>query len=820
MPGKKKKQGQRGIDAAAMLEFMNDCPTVDEFYHSPMEMQKNSLANKNNWPALANKNNTLTMPGKKKKQRGIDAAAMLESMNDDYSMEDEPPKKFYHSPMEMQKNTLANYMDQFRVQKDVKHQTCNTKDQQAELEQVKAESEALKDQLQSAKQQQQAVEKHNSELRLERNPWKLKAQLQAEKDKNSHLMASLEEAKQHIAQQEMEAKEHAKTREEVQALKVELQSAKQLQAVPKNNVDFELKKTQDLLEAERIRCEQEKNSIVQYTQNYVGCFLGQYHGQVDMNRKLIAEVETLKLELESAKQLQAAAKNDFELERFLEIQKAETQKLQHEFRKTEELLEKQKAETTRFAADLKKTQDLLETERHRFEQEKESIWKETQNSSTSSLAQLNGKEDENRKLMAEVETLKLELQSAKQQHAVEKSRLELQLESDKMAQLQAEKDKISHLMASLKEAEQDKSSLMAQLEKSKATHLAQQEMQTKENENTMTEMKKKLEDQLKSAKQLKAEKEALQNELEAKNNELRAEKRLIAVEKTKVEMELENSLLYEMAQLQAEKDKSSRLMASLKEAEQDKSSLLAQLDEKRRVNATIVAALKEVGKQLEIGHLQWQEDKTSLLAQLKNSQATYHAQSELQAEKHMNTVAALKKDLEDQLESSRLQWQQEKTSLLEESEKARESYVSQLEEKKRDNNTVVAALKEVEKQLKIGQLQWQEDKTSLTAQLVITNQRDTDLAEQIQSWEAKERGMREDNKYLEKRFRDQLAETKSWQDIALDQYSKRKGFWFGKKKIDDRNAELEKMKRKMQEKEEKNRIVHGDKVVEEAAACQ
>ncbi|XP_059182095.1 uncharacterized abhydrolase domain-containing protein DDB_G0269086-like [Centropristis striata] len=597
MPGKKKKQGQRGIDAAAMLEFMNDCPTEDEFYHSPMEMQKNSLANKNNTltmpgkkkkqrgidaaamlefmndcptedeppmtfyhspvemqkNSLANKNNTLTMPGKEKKQQGIDAAAMLESMNDDYSMEDEPPKKFYHTPMEMQKSTLANYMDQFREQKDVEHQTCNTKDQQAELEQVKAENEALKDQLQSAKQQQEAAEKHYTELQKERNPWNLKAQLQAEKDKNSRLMASLKEAKQ------------------------------------------------------------------------------------------------------------------------------------------------------------------------------------------------------------------------------------------------------------------DKSSLMAQLEKSKATHLAQQEMQTKENENTMTEMKKKLEDQLQSAKQLKAEKEALQNELEAKNNELRAEKRQIAVEKTKVEMELENTLLYEMAQLQAEKDKSSRLMASLKEAEQDKSSLLAQLDEKRRVNATIVAALKEVEKQL--------EDKTSLLAQLKKSQATYHAQSELQAEKHRNTVAALKKDLEDQLESSRLQWQQEKTSLLEESEKARESYVSQLEEKKRDNNTVVAALKEVEKQLKIGQLQWQEDKTSLTAQLVITNQRDTDLAEQIQRWEARERGMREDNKYLEKRFRDQLAETKSWQDIALDQYSKR-GFWFGKKKIDDRDAELERMKRKMQEKEEKNRIVHGDKVVEEAAACQ
>ncbi|XP_059207046.1 golgin subfamily B member 1-like [Centropristis striata] len=491
---------------------------------------------------------------------------MLENM-ESYSREVEPPIKFYHSPLEIQQNSLATFMDEFRGLKDLKHQTSNTKDLQAELDQKKAEIEALKDQLRSEKQQQQAVEKNNSELRLERNPWKeraqlqaekdknshlmaslkdsekdkssllaqlekckathlaqaeehekmreevktlklelrsakqqqqaveknnselrlennpwkKRAQLQAEKDKNSHLMASLEEAKQHLAQLEMEAEEHAKMREEVKALKLELQSAKQLQAVPKNNMDFELeryleiekaetqklhhefrqmeetlqkqkemqdfhqakleeqraetyrfaaalKQTQDLLGTEHNRYEKEKYIILQHTQNYVNSCVAQLNGKVDENRKLMAEVETLKLEPQSAKQLQAAAKNNVELESYLEIEKAETQKLHHEFRQMEETLQKQKemqdfhqaqieeqkAETTGFAADLKKTQDLLETERHRFEQEKESIWKETQNPSTSCLAQLNGQVDENRKLMAEVETLKLELRSAKQ----------------------------------------------------------------------------------------------------------------------------------------------------------------------------------------------------------------------------------------------------------------------------------------------------------------------------------------------------------------------------------------------------------------------
>ncbi|XP_059214603.1 early endosome antigen 1-like [Centropristis striata] len=664
----------------------------------------------------------------------------VEKNNSELRLENNPRKK--RAQLQAKKDKNSHLMASHEEAKQ------HGLEMQAEEDAKTAEEvKALKLELQSAKQQQQAMEKNYLELRMKSNPWKERAQLQAEKDKNSHLMASLEEAKQHLTRLEMEAEEHAK-----KALKLELQSAKQLQALP--NVNFELKRhfeiekaetqklhhecrqmvetlqkhkeiqdfhqakleeqraetnrfaaalkqTQDLLGTECNRYEMEKHTILQNTQIYVNSCVAQLNGKEDENRMLKAEVETLKLELQSAKQLQAAAKNNVELDSYLEKEKAQTLQKQKEMQDFHQAqLEEQKAETTRFAADLKKTQHLLETERHRFEQEKESIWKETQNPSTSCLAQLNGEVDENRKLEAEVETLKLELRSAKQ--------LQNRLESDllnKMAQLQAEKDQNSHLMASLKEAEQDKSSLMAQLELSQANHLAQIEMQTKENKNTMTEMKKKLEEWLRSAKQLKAEKEALQNELEAKNDELRAEKRLIAVEKTKMEMELENTLLYERAQQQAEKDKYSHLMASLKEAEQDKSSLVAQLDEGKRDNTTIEDVLKQVGKQLEIGHLQWKEERTSLLAQLEKSQATHHAQLKMQAEKHINTVAALKKKLEDQLE---------------ESEKTRASYVSQLDEKKQDNNTVVAALKEVEKQLKIGQLQWQEDKTSLTAQLAIT----------------------------------------------------------------------------------------------------
>ncbi|XP_059206367.1 centromere protein F-like [Centropristis striata] len=312
------------------------------------------------------------------------------------------------------------------------------------------------------------------------------------------------------------------------------------------------------------------------------------------NETLQNHLEAKNDELRAYKRLIAVAKTnvELELESYLEIERAQTQKLRHELSKMEETLlkqkEEQRVEATRFAAALKNTQDLLETERHRFQQEKESILQKTENSTACCLAQLNEQTDKNRKLMAEVEAMK-----------------------------------------------QDKSSLVAELEKSKASHLSQLKIQAVEHEETRASQK-------------------------------------------------------------------------------------SQIDELKQDKDIIAAALKEVQQQLKMRHLQWQEDRSSLLAQMELSQADHLAHIKMQADENKNSMAALKKKLEDQLESSRLQWQQEKTFQLEENNKTRASYLFQLEEKKQDNTTIVAALKEAEKQLTIGHLQWQEDKSFLQAQVVTT----------------------------------------------------------------------------------------------------
>ena len=57
------------------------------------------------------------------------------------------------------------------------------------------------------------------------------------------------------------------------------------------------------------------------------------------------------------------------------------------------------------------------------------------------------------------------------------------------------------------------------------------------------------------------------------------------------------------------------------------------------------------------------------------------------------------RDLESQLETERLSWQQEKSSLLEEMEKSR----AQLDEQKLKNDTLVAALSNVEQKLRCHQ---------------------------------------------------------------------------------------------------------------------
>ncbi|XP_059194521.1 centrosomal protein of 83 kDa-like [Centropristis striata] len=341
------------------------------------------------------------------RQAAIQQATTLDNMQSN-SREVGPPINSYLSSLEEQ----------------IKHQTSNTKDLQAELEQMKAEKEALQDQLQ--------VEKYN----------------------NDQLTASLEMAKQ-------------------------------------DNSSLI-----NLMETERCRFEEEKNTILKQSMNYTNSCIAQLNYQVEENRKLKVEMNTLNLELQSAKQLQAPAKNNVELESYLEMEKAQTQKLHHELKKMEETiqqqkemqdfhqaqLEDQKAETARFAADLKKTEDLLQTERHLFEEEKEEMEKHL----NSCLAQLNNQVDENRKLMASLEEAEEDKTSLTAQLTITKA--------TQLAQLEVKQEHNKNLVAALKQAEQQLDSHQIQWKDEKSSVL--QMLQDKEQEWQQNEisMRTQLED--------------------------------------------------------------------------------------------------------------------------------------------------------------------------------------------------------------------------------------------------------------------------------------------------------------------------------------
>ena len=108
-----------------------------------------------------------------------------------------------------------------------------------------------------------------------------------------------------------------------------------------------------------------------------------------------------------------------------------------------------------------------------------------------------------------------------------------------------------------------------------------------------------------------------------------------------------------------------------------------QLDEEKHENSTLVAALRNAEQKLEGYQLEWKEEKTSLsqategflksiqdLQQeakeaLERSQASHQTQLEEQKKETRKIISALNK-VEDLLETERLSWQGEKSSLLEE----------------------------------------------------------------------------------------------------------------------------------------------------------
>ncbi|KAL6096142.1 uncharacterized protein ACO6RY_09907 [Pungitius sinensis] len=224
------------------------------------------------------------------------------------------------------------------------------------------------------------------------------------------------------------------------------------------------------------------------------------------------------------------------------------------------------------------------------------------------------------------------------------------------------------------------------------------------------------------------EKKECEKQLEYERSQWKAEKAALQ----KVILEKDASLVVD---LECEKKKNKDLLAAVKKAEQqaeshaiewqqEKSSLTAklerackELDDARRSHTTflqksekdarlsfknisetrnqlllqrernikITKDLKNTEDQLEKERLHFQK----LCSQLETSKGQSFAQMEKMEKDHKTLIATLQKESEDGLESERLSWQQEKSSLLQETEQLQQT----LKEKEEEQQKTEASFK-------------------------------------------------------------------------------------------------------------------------------
>ncbi|KAI9544680.1 hypothetical protein NQZ68_001554 [Dissostichus eleginoides] len=129
---------------------------------------------------------------------------------------------------------------------------------------------------------------------------------------------------------------------------------------------------------------------------------------------------------------------------------------------------------------------------------------------------------------------------------------------------------------------------------------------------------------------------------------------------------------------------------------------------KEQEKSKILREKKSLKQSLQEKEKEWKVEKTALTA-LQTSQSPHLAQVEMQEKKTKSLMAALQKIFEDQVERERFLWQQERTSLLQKTEKTEASYAAQLHA----NDKLAADLKEVEQQLENNRIQYKEDEAQL-----------------------------------------------------------------------------------------------------------
>ncbi|XP_030274565.1 cingulin-like isoform X1 [Sparus aurata] len=516
----------------------------------------------------------------------------------------------------------------------------------------------------------------------------------------------------------------------------------------------------------------------------------------------------------------------------LEEHREETRKISAALKKAEDLLETGRLgwqqdtitmvkelheETHEMQSDLSRLKDLLEVECFNWQKEKDSLLKEMEESRALSEVQLDEQKCQNKTLAAALMNVEQKFESCQLEWQEEKTSLiqtteglkntvqDMQQEANEavercqashQAQLEEHREETRKISAALKKAEDlleterlgwqhDKISLL-EMDTSRALFEDQLEVQIHKN-TTLAAALMNAEQKCDSCQvEWQEEKTSLIQDMQQEANEAvercqashqaqleehREETRKISAALKKAEDCLDSerhrwqqdtfTLLddhsAETCQIKSELHRVEECLKAerfywhkeknclLREIEESRAFCEVQLDEQKCKNKTLAAALTNVEQKFESCQVEWQEEKTSLIQDMRQEakeamercQASHQAQLEEHREETRKISAALKK-AEDLLETERLGWQQD-TITLPEIEKFRVLFEDQLEEQNHENKTLAAALMNVDKKLQNHLVEWQEEKTSL---IQATEGLEKMLQEKEKEWEEMESSMK------------------------------------------------------------------------------
>ncbi|XP_054481060.1 golgin subfamily A member 6-like protein 22 [Anoplopoma fimbria] len=580
-----------------------------------------------------------------------------------------------------EKNVNNKWSDE---KQETPKEVCGLKDQLHEsqakhgqshvkLEQVKGEKEALQNEVEAKKMElcavrkMIAVAKTNVELELESyleietaQTQKLRIELRkmAEALKNQAFhQAQMNEARDLLETERLRPHQKATTEEEMETFRDFCQAKVDEQIDISSKLKAALDKTEQQLKTVHLQWQQEKFFLTTQQQKNGDYLQSQVHLIASFRAQ---EQEALKQTLERSQAFHQAQMNE------------------------------QTAETNRIAAALKEAQDLLETERLHSHQ-KTITQEEMEIYKTFCQAKFDEHVDINGKFKAALHKAEQELKNGHLQWQKEKSSLTAQL-----VEAQAETRKTAE---ALKEAKD--------LLETERLHSQQKTTTQEEMETSRASCLAELDEHKKDISKLKAALEKAEQELKTGTLQWEEEKSSL-IAQLETDWDNNNDQLKTIASLQTQEEEAKQTLERFQSAHQ------AQLEEQRAENSKILEDLKKTEDLLKTEHLRFQEQST-LTAQLETSQSNYLAQLEMQDKDSKNLMATLQKKSEEQLESERLLWQQEKASLLKDTLRKKASSGVQLEHQKKKNNNLLAAVMKTEQQLKSRSIEWQQEKSSLTA---------------------------------------------------------------------------------------------------------